>query len=171
MIRRIEARWRWNGGADDVAHIIEGPEGWRSSGRSGGVLWWIGEAGGRATFVEVRAKGIAPIRLQRDTDGEWLRPDGSPAAPGSDFPDIGVTAYTNSLPIRTLGLGIGKSAEITALWLPPPDFVPRPARQLYTRLGEREWRYENLDSDFAAVLPVDAEGLVLDYPGICERAR
>ena len=171
MIRRIEARWRWHDGAEDAAHILEGPEGWRSSGRSSGVLWWIGETGGRATSVEIRAKGIVPIRLRRDPDGEWIGANGGPVAPGSDCPDIGVTAYTNSLPIRTLGLGVGESAEIIVLWLPPPDFVPRPARQRCTRLGEREWRYKNLGSGFAAVLSVDADGLVIDYPGVCERIR
>ena len=138
------------------------------SGRSGGVLWWVSETDGRATSIQVRAEGIPPVLLRRDPDGDW-RDEAHNIAPGTDYPDIGVTAYTNSLPIRTLGLAVGESAAITALWLPPSDFAPRKARQRYSRIAHSEWRYENLDSGFSAVLAVDMDGLVLDYPGICQR--
>ena len=47
-------------------------------------------------------------------------------------------------------------------------------RQRYTRLGSHPdgglYRFEALDGEFTATLPVDADGLVLDYPGLFRRA-
>ena len=48
-------------------------------------------------------------------------------------------------------------------------FLPEPADQRYTRLGDRLWRYEGLFRDFVANLPVDDMGLVLDYPQLFRR--
>jgi uncharacterized protein len=43
-------------------------------------------------------------------------------------------------------------------------------RQGYTRLADRRHLYENLDgSGFRAELPVDEEGVVLDYQGAFRR--
>ena len=45
--------------------------------------------------------------------------------------------------------------------------------QRYTRLeqnsGDTLYKYESLDGGFTANLPVDADGLVLDYPGLFRR--
>jgi hypothetical protein len=42
--------------------------------------------------------------------------------------------------------------------------------QAYTRLADQRYRYESLDgSGFSAELAVDADGLVLDYPGLFRR--
>jgi hypothetical protein len=44
-------------------------------------------------------------------------------------------------------------------------------RQGYTRLGDRRYLYENLEgSGFRAELPVDEDGVVLDYQGVFRRA-
>jgi hypothetical protein len=42
-------------------------------------------------------------------------------------------------------------------------------QQRYTRLAERRYRYESLESGFAAILDVDEDGLVLTYEGLWER--
>ena len=39
-----------------------------------------------------------------------------------------------------------------------------PVRQRYTRLGERDWRFESLETGYDVELEVDEHGLVLDYP-------
>jgi hypothetical protein len=45
-----------------------------------------------------------------------------------------------------------------------------PDGQRYTCPKEGElYRYESLESDFMADLRVDADGLVLDYPGLFRR--
>jgi hypothetical protein len=54
-----------------------------------------------------------------------------------------------------------------------PELSFRPTRQRYTCLeltpeGGR-YRYEGLDTGFSREIIVDADGLVIDYPGIWRR--
>jgi hypothetical protein len=83
--------------------------------------------------------------------------------------DIALGASTNTLPIRRLGLAPGQAAEIKAAWVLIPDLSIQVLPQRYTRLASDRYRYESLDSDFSAELLVDDLGLVVDYPGWCER--
>ena len=58
------------------------------------------------------------------------------------------------------------------LYVPFDSFVPIVDRQIYSVLeGGRRFRYEAADRSFEAVLPVDSDGLVLDYPGFFERVK
>jgi hypothetical protein len=106
-----------------------------------------------------------------DGAGHWRRADGAPLPEldGCIDPDISMTPFTNTLPIRRLGLGIGDTAEIGVAYVLVPELSLRAAPQRYTRLGDRLWRFESLDSGFTADLTVDAEGLVVDYPGLFRR--
>ncbi len=133
----------------------------------------------REVVFALSGAGEGPPRrvvLKRDDIGNWLCND-EPAGQlaGCRDIDIEVTPFTNSLPIRRLGLGAGESAELLVAYLPVPDLVPRPARQRYTCLkpfesGAGLYRYEGLESGFAAEIPVDREGFVIDYPDIFERS-
>ena len=80
--------------------------------------------------------------------------------------DLGCTPATNLLPIRRFDLDVGASAETTAVWVtfPTLDIVRLPQR--YTRLSEREYRYESFVSDFTAILEVDDFGVVDRYSDI-----
>jgi uncharacterized protein len=120
----------------------------------------------------------APRRLLLESDGagHW-RVDGE-AAPGLDGcldVDIQVTPFTNALPVRRLELAEGASAEIRVVYVPVPELTPRPAEQRYTCLRRRDaqgglYRYEGLFRNFTADLPVDADGLVMDYPDTFKRS-
>lgn len=83
--------------------------------------------------------------------------------------DLGFTPSTNTLPIRRLGLHVGQSADVDAAWVRFPELTVSRLRQRYTRLGESGYRYESLDSGFAAELDIDAAGLVNRYAGGWER--
>jgi uncharacterized protein len=49
-------------------------------------------------------------------------------------------------------------------------FEPYAARQRYACLEDGKlYRYENADGSFTADLPLDEDGLVLDYPEMFER--
>ncbi|WP_299257774.1 putative glycolipid-binding domain-containing protein [uncultured Kushneria sp.] len=85
--------------------------------------------------------------------------------------DIAATPFTNTLPIRRLGLSSGESASLTVALLSIPSLALNAVRQRYTRLSSRGWRYEGLDSGFTAQLDVDDQGLVLDYPETFRRRR
>src|SRR5215831_17781007 len=79
--------------------------------------------------------------------------------------DLGFSPLTNTLPIRRLTLEFGASAQVCAAWLPVPGFEVRPLEQVYSLLDVSRYRYESGGGRFAADLDVDAEGLVIEYPG------
>lgn len=101
------------------------------------------------------------------SDGRWLvNGEHRGDLDGATEIDISATPLTNTLPIRRLDLPIGQSADIDTAWIAVPALTVVRDPQRYTRVGERQWRYESRDSDFRALLTVDDDGLVLDYPGL-----
>jgi uncharacterized protein len=83
--------------------------------------------------------------------------------------DLGIGASTNTLPIRRLRPAVGQAVELDAAWVRFPDLELERLPQRYTRVAEDRYRYESLDSGFTADLDVDDLGLVIRYPGWCER--
>jgi hypothetical protein len=81
-----------------------------------------------------------------------------------------MTPFTNTLAIRRLGLKVGQAAEIKVAYVLVPELRLRAAPQRYTRLAERRWRFDGLDLDFTADLTVDADGFVVEYPGLFRRS-
>lgn len=131
----------------------------------------------RVRAARVGVPGEPPkVELLSDGEGEWTASDGRalPHLRGCRYVDISVTPFTNTLPIRRLRLPPGESAEISVVYFDATDVQPWPEPQRYTRLDRdsREilYRFESLDGGFTADLPVDADGLVLDYPGLFRRA-
>lgn len=133
----------------------------------------------------VRELSVAPLlgdgeelHLSADGEGRWKSSGARvPVLDGCVDADISATPFTNTPPIRRLGLGFGEPAGIMAVYVAAPEMRFEPARQRYTRLEDREggavYRFESLDggsAGFAADLPVDADGLALDYPGLFGRA-
>src|SRR3989442_7943903 len=78
------------------------------------------------------------------------------------------TPFTNTLPVRRLGLRPGETADLPVAWVIVPGLRVERARQRYTCLRLEAqgavYLYENLDNGFRADLPVDADGMGLDYP-------
>jgi uncharacterized protein len=89
--------------------------------------------------------------------------------------DLGLSPLTNSMPALRHGLVEGDgTAELLMAWVSVPDLGVHASRQRYTALGHlpdggRLIRFESLDSSFTAELAYDADGLVVDYPGIGRR--
>jgi uncharacterized protein len=116
------------------------------------------------------------VELLSDGEGNWTGPYGRPLTylRGCEYVDISETPFTNTLPIRRLGLARGESAEISVAYIEGTELQPWPERQRYTCIekggGGGLYRFSSLDGGFTADLPVDADGLVLDYPGLFERA-
>jgi len=78
-------------------------------------------------------------------------------------------AFTNTLPIRRLGLAVGQSATLSVAFVSVPDLRVEHVKLRYTRLAPLRYRYEGLDSGFTAEIAVDEAGLVIDYPQLCRR--
>ena len=111
------------------------------------------------------------LRLRTDGRGQWRDGDGRSIAELDGCLDIDIwpTPFTNSFPIRRESLAVGERREFRIAWVFAPDLTVHPKPQAYTRLADRLYLYENLDSGFTARLPVDEDGIVLDYPGLFRR--
>jgi uncharacterized protein len=116
------------------------------------------------------------LELLADGEGHWKRGGGEPVPEldGCIDVDISATPFTNTLPIRRLGLEPGESEVLAVTYIRIPESLVGPERQRYGCLEEQAdgwlYRFEALPSGFTAELPVDAEGLVIDYPGLFRRA-
>lgn len=116
------------------------------------------------------------VVLHSDGDGRWTDEAGErvPALDGCRDVDIQASPFTNTLAIRRLALTPGDAAEICVAFVTVPELEVHAFRQRYTRLNTSPqgtvYRYESLESDFAADLPVDADGLLIEYPGYFRRA-
>jgi hypothetical protein len=153
----------------------------------------IGEEGGiafRARYVircdpgwKTREMIVDPLdgrdrlHFHSDGNGNWSDASGLaiPELKGCTDVDLSATPFTNTLPIRRLDLREGESAEIIVVYVDVPDVRLDTSRQRYTCLERNAdgglYRYEDagLFRGFTADLPVEASGLVLDYPGIFRR--
>jgi uncharacterized protein len=121
--------------------------------------------------------GSDPLHLSSDGEGDWRDASESalPELRGCIDVDLSVTPFTNTLPIRRLDLREGESSDIAVVYVNVPVMELGTSRQAYTCLergpGSGLYRYEDrgIFKGFTADLPVDENGLVLDYPGIFRR--
>ena len=81
--------------------------------------------------------------------------------------DINVSPLTNTLPIRRLAWSEGQATDLDVAFVSVPELTVQSERQHYTMLAAGRFRYES--GSFRTELPVDADGFVLDYPGIWTR--
>ena len=129
---------------------------------------------------EVRAAALDSERpvleLVADGEGRWKGRRGEPVPEldGCIDVDISATPFTNTLPIRRLELEPGDSEELTVTYIRVPELLVGSERQRYGCLEAQAdgglYRFEALPSGFTARLPVDADGLVIDYPGLFRQA-
>lgn len=155
-------------------------------GVAGGCPFRIGyevrcDAGWRVRALRVGEPGSGRpvVNLFSDGKGNWRTPDGRIVTDleGCVDVDISATPFTNTLPIRRLGLTPGEAAEIPVVFVDTGEMSVRAEPQRYTCLNSQTggglYRFEALGSDFAQnppiELPVDSDGLVLDYPDLFDR--
>lgn len=125
----------------------------------------------------VRALDVADtagrrLGLRRSPAGEWRDAAGVPLArlAGCVDIDLSATPFTNTLPLRRLGLlAAGAPVELSMAYVDAATLEATADRQRYTPLSARSFRYEAIDGDFTAEVVVDADGLVLSYPPLFER--
>jgi uncharacterized protein len=111
------------------------------------------------------------LRLER-TGAGW-RVDGAPRPDldGTEEPDLSVTPFCNSFPIRRTPMRAGASLPLDTAFIDGPALTVARSRQRYDRLGPGRVRYVDLGlaRGFEADLAVDADGLVLSYQHLFER--
>jgi hypothetical protein len=142
----------------------------------------VSDAAWRVRDVWIMASHPAAIALDlhADDDGHWSNTSGEalPALDGCRDVDFAATPFTNTLPIRRLGLQPGESAEVAVAYIDAPSLEVTTVRQRYTchasgadggRYRFEALPYAALPDGFSAELSVDADGLVLDYPPLFRR--
>jgi hypothetical protein len=185
MTRRIVARWQsWDG--DSLEHLVLrlGADGataesallGTSEGNAFAARYHIAcDRDWRVRTASIHVTGVEPaLVLASDGDGRWHDGAGAQVAALDGAIDIDITAtpFTNTLPIRRLRLSQGGAAEIAVAYVSLPGLGVTLERQRYTRLDNgRHYRFESLDGGFTRDIEVDADGLVVSYPGLFRRVR
>jgi hypothetical protein len=132
-----------------------------------------------AVHVSVLSGSSRSLHLFTDGEGAWTTEGGKmiPLLQGCLDVDISSTPFTNTLPIRRLALQPGSTATLNMAYIAVPQMQVEVTEQRYTCLevtpSRGRYRFESLEhgvSSFTAELPVDRDGLVLDYPGLFRRA-
>ena len=128
----------------------------------------------RAQSVTVErwsAQGHGILRLERADTG-W-RVDGAPRPDleGAEEPDLSVTPFCNTFPIRRTPEGAGESLPLDTAFIDGPALTVARSSQRYDRQGPGRLRYVDLglSRGFEADLVVDNAGLVLRYEHLFER--
>lgn len=157
--------------------------------RAAGTQLWLGPAPHRVDYVVATHRGFATATvavvatgdgwerrtsLVADGAGRW-EVDGvpAPALDGALDVDIGWSPLTNTLPVLRTGMAGGGGAggpvavDLVAAWVAVPSLAVAPMTQRYERVGEGRVRYRS--DRFTAVLDLDADGLVVRYPGLATR--
>jgi hypothetical protein len=87
---------------------------------------------------------------------------------GADFFDLGWSPLFNSLPVLRDGLlAPGPPRDYVMRWIDVPSLEVHRSEQRYEPLGDDRVRFSS--GDFAADIAFDADGFVVDYPGIGRR--
>lgn len=134
------------------------------------LKWRVRKAAVKSLGGDGRAIGLAS-----DGFGNWTGEAGDPVPElkGCFDVDISATPFTNTLPIRRLGLTHGGSADVKVVYFAVPKMRVSVEPQRYTCLEAGDaggkYKFESLDGGFTAAITVDADGLVEDYPGLFKR--
>jgi hypothetical protein len=136
-----------------------------------------GEGWSRAVELERTASGAWSVRATHEGEAGFGPPGGEPGAlAGAIDCDLGLSPLLNTPPVLRHGLLHGATApDLLMAWVSVPDLAVRPSRQRYTAVPGAPGRvvFAELgphgEPSFTATLTYDAEGLVLEYPGIGRR--
>jgi hypothetical protein len=177
----IILRWSSNGGLEHAV-LHSGPDGHRvdsvvigppGDSRPFAIAYQLAcDPTWRTRELTVRVAGTTQrLVLRSDGSGIWHNEAGEelPALRGCIDVDITATPLTNTLPIRRLHLAEGRSAVVRVAYITVPELDVSPSEQRYARLGPRTYRFELADGSFTRDITVDADGFVLDYPGLFRR--
>lgn len=96
-----------------------------------------------------------------------------PDLEGAEEPDLSVTPFCNTFPIRRLPEGAGASLTLDTALIDGPALTVARSTQRYDRQGPGRLRYVDLGQSrgFEADLVVDDNGLVLRYEHLFERLQ
>jgi uncharacterized protein len=129
----------------------------------------------RLTVRTTRAQGEQHVTLTRSEEGIWLVDHGQGAVRtnfgGALDVDLAFSPLFNALPVRRLGLhrSAGRH-DLPVVFVALPSLEVSRVSQTYRMVSLGEPAVVSISSDSWEVeLTVDADGLVLEYPGLARR--
>ena len=135
---------------------------------------WRLDSDWRAQCVTVErwnSQGHGVLRLERAGTGWWVDGAPRPDLDGAEEPDLSVTPFCNTLPIRRTPGVTGASRALDTAFIDGAALTVARSSQRYERQGPGRVRYVDLglSHGFEADLMVDDAGLVLRYEHLFER--
>ena len=129
---------------------------------------WVLDAGWRAQSVTVErwhGAGHGQLRLERAGPGWCVDGVARPDLHGAEEPDLSVTPFCNTFPIRRTPRAPGSSLALDTAFIDGPALTVTRSSQRYDRQGSHSLRYVDLglSKGFEADLTVDEMGLVETY--------
>ncbi len=119
--------------------------------------------------ISCEIEGERKLMYGKKTGSDWLiNGQVVVAFKGFRYIDIAVTPFTNTLPIKGLGLHLDESQLIEVIYIDILNDEIKPAKQKYTKLSKECYDYENFERDFASSILIDRNGMVKTYPGLFE---
>ena len=163
----MTAVYRWRGHERNSTEVLQLDEGLARSQVSFGTSSWHYEI---QLHDWVTSKATVGALTLEHSDAGW-RVDGVPRPDLAEAIDVDLvlTPFTNTLPIRRHPLEVGEHVDFVMAWVDVPSLEVTADPQRYTRLDATHYRFDSLDSDFTRDLEVDADGIVVRYPGLFER--
>jgi uncharacterized protein len=128
-----------------------------------------------ARIMGPTVSGSRETFLQSDAAGRWLiNGSAAPHLDGCLDVDLESSAVTNTLPVHRLALSAGMQADAPATYVRALDLSVDRLEQTYRRIADKadrqRYEYAAPAFGFTSRLVYDESGLVLDYPGIAQRA-
>lgn len=135
---------------------------------------WKLDAHWRTQHVTVECwhtEGHGVLHLKRAGSGWHVNDKSRPDLDGAEEPDLSITPFCNTPPIRRMPQAVGESLTLDTAFIDGPTLTVARSRQRYIRQGERAFRYVDLglSNGFEADLLVDPDGLVLNYEHLFQR--
>ena len=135
--------------------------------------WWL-DSEWRVQSVTVErwnARGHGTLRLDRAGSGWRVNGEPRPDLEGAQEPDLSVTPFCNTFPIRRTSEIAGQSLTLDTAFIDGPELTVARSKQRYDRQGPRRVRYVDLglSAGFESDLVHDEEGMVLHYASLFER--
>ena len=119
--------------------------------------------------LRVEVGGVGSLELRHDGKGHWAGVENAAELEGVLDCDLAFSPLTNLMPVRRHGLHEQAGAvDFEMAWVSLPDLKVHRSQQRYEHLAPGRVRFSS--DGFTADLELDADGLVVVYPGLARRA-